>query len=373
MQISEKRLEKIDLVQRFGRCFIPFHKAECPMDALKSVSSWVTADFGKNIKFLVFDNLDDLSLGLIDLLDQIVFEVEEEHISLESPIDEYIIDDLYSRAGAYLDVITDVNIYKKNLRERPLNPDDPLIIRCHGLNEFIPLLMTEFFEQPNLRLIVLKSLLFMEDDDLLHFFYEIARNNYDYELKIPAMIGLKKFRYRFDNWYLLTEDGKDDFNELVEFARTFDPGSYAETGFHRNPFILLFMLSFIETGMAAGMVNGNVEWLIDFMVHATECGMQSGAFQSAVFQSIASILPRIGICDLKTVISDREYMARFLNLVDSLPVEIFDKVMIVINRLGSDFLMNVRRIISDGEINLQEKNSNLLGYLFSLGFNSLPA
>ena len=57
----------------------------------------------------------------------------------------------------------------------------------------------------------------------------------------------------------------------------------------------------------------------------------------------------------------KENLMPFLYLVDSFPVEHFDRIMTIIDILGRDFLSTVERMIFAGKLKLDSEKSNLLG------------
>ena len=363
----ENNIDKNRLVTIALKSYEKFKNSDDKVEALRIVFDVVTHEMGNILGTYFLYKLDDVAIGFIELLDQIIFEIDSEHNKSVDPIDEYIIDDLYQRAESYLDLFKDVEIYKKNLRERLINFDDSLIIRNYKLKEFIPSLQSEFYEQPNMRLAILKTLLYFDNDELLQFFYDIAKNGYDIELRILALIGLKKYKYRFDNWHSLANSGNQDFNSLVNYVKSFSYIDCFDDKDHNNAYILLFKILFIEVSITNGIDLPEKSRLLRFLYTTSSRNVDNPSLQIKIFNSIANIITKFDFNILKSILKDGDNLTSFLYLVDTLPYEVFNRVMVIIDHLGDDFLYTVEKLISAGKLKLREKGSKLLGYFFSVG------
>jgi hypothetical protein len=347
-----------------------FKNSNSKFDALKIISNTATKELGHYLNIYAFNELNDVIIGFVELLDQIIFEIEEEISKTENGIEEYLIDDLYQRVNSYLELFKNIEIYKKNLRERLLNLEDPLIIRYYNLEEFVPSLIREFFEQPDMRLIILKSLLFFKDDELLNFFYEIAKNDYDMELRIFALIGLKQFKYRFNNWHIL-KGISDNVNELIDYVQCFSPENIDHSNHNNNPYIILFKAITIELSLIKRVPLPDYSILLNFFYDISKVKIENLHLHQHTYKTISNILKRIDFNLLKSSLLSKESLMSFLNLIDVFPVELFDSVMIIIDLLGKDFLSTVERLIVSRELKLDEEKSNLLGYVLAQGLDSV--
>lgn len=362
-----KQLKTQRLIEIAEKSYDQFKNAKSKFDALKVISDVVARELGHYLNVYACNELNEVLIGFVELLDQIIFEIEDGFNKADNGIEEYIIDDLYQRVNSYLELFKNIEIYKKNLRDRLVNLDDPLIIRYYKLEEFVPSLMVEFFEQPDMRLTILKSLLFFRDDELLNFFYEIAKNEYDMGLRILALIGLKEFKYRFNNWHILEGIDKN-YNDLIDFVRTFSLDNVEKKNHHDNSYIILFILFNIELSLINRMPIPDYSWLLHFFYNISVEKSDSPFMQQHIYKTISNILTRIDFNRLRSSLQIKENLIPFLHLVDSFPVEHFDRIMPIIDFLGKDFLSTVERMIVSGKLKLDSEKSNLLGC--TLGYGS---
>ena len=75
----------------------------------------------------------------------------------------------------YIDVYNEKEIYKQNLCNRVISKDDTMIIRHYKMSEYIPELLVEFYEQPELQYFILRVLLVFQADELRHFYNQIMK------------------------------------------------------------------------------------------------------------------------------------------------------------------------------------------------------
>ncbi len=365
-----KRLKTQKLLEIAEESYDQFKNSKSKFDALKVISDAVAQELGHYLNVYALNELNEVFIGFVELLDQIIFEIEDGLNKTENGIEEYIIDDLYQRVDSYLELFKNIEIYKKNLRERLLNLDDPLIIRYYKLEEFVPSLIIEFFEQPDMRLIILKSLLFFRDDELLNFFYEIAKNEYDMGLRILALIGLKEFKYRFNNWHIL-KGIDNNYNDLIDYVMAFSFDTIEKRNHHNNSYIILFILFNMELSLMNRTSLSNYTWLLNFFYDISIERLDNPFMQQHIYKTISNILIRIDFNLLKSSLQTKESLMSFLHLVDFFPVEHFDKIMTIIDFLGKDFLSTVERLIVSGKLKLDKEKSNLLGYVLGPGFDSV--
>lgn len=363
--IMDKTIHTQRLTEITAQLYPPFKNAPSKLDALTVIYSGITEELGHYINMYRLSELNDIIYGFLELTDQIIFEIDEGFKSAENSVEEYIIDDLYQRTETYLDLFNDIELYKKNLRKRLLNQDDPIIIRYYVLDEFIPLLISEFFEQPDLRKEILKSLQFFNDDTLINFFYDIAKNDYDVELRILALIGLKKFKYRFNNWHLL-KTGDDDFNALIEHVRK----SKTDTASHKtkNNSIFLYTLWTIELSTMKELTLHEYPLLFRSLFDISCAAPDNGFVQQEFNYALGRILKGINIHDLRILLRDKSHLKAFLQFLNITPVEFFDRVMMILDLLGDDFFESFDQLIVSGEFSIKEARSSLLSYLLSPGF-----
>ncbi len=374
MKIRELKITPQHLSEVAQECYNLFHVHENRKEILRSISDRVSDSFGDFLNPYLLSNPDNLSIGFIELLDQILFEMEEVQNVQDEKIEEYIIDDLTQRLESYLYVFHDLDEYKKNLKERIPNFEDILIIKHYHMKEMIPMLMSEFFEQPNIRSSLLKALVCFKDDDLLPFFYEIAKNEHDAELKTLAIIGLKNFDGKFSNWSQLGMEGDPYYQDFISHTCSFNSGHLPEiTPDQVNLNILLFHILYIELHLIYKIDVMNYKWIIEVLHSLSMHTIENLILLGSIYHSISNIITRIHCDTLKETLSIYypELVRIFIEFIDSLPVEIFDRIMNLIDHLGESFVSQVERSLASGEIMLNRKSSNLLGYLFSIGLNPI--
>lgn len=362
----EKKLEKDIILKVACDCYKDFKSSPTRIEALSVISKAAIKELGFYLSSYLLTDCSTFEIELIEIFDQIIFEIEEENNSNGTGIEEYIVDELYLRIESFLDVINDIELYKKNLGDRLLNRSDPLIIRHYELLEFCSMLIREFYEQPNLRCELLRALLHFKQDDLLQLFYDIAKNEYDIEHRILALIGLAGGTFNFDKWDSLKIEGKasEDFNTLIDYARVFKPNMMSKAS-PNSLFINLFNLLNIDLFLDKGNKLYDCKWLFETMHSLIHFNHDNSALQQNITKSVSNILSRFDIERIRKELQDRSILKSFIILVDSLPVEIFNKILIVIDQLGAAFQNAVEKIHKSGDIALDETDSNLLGYLFS--------
>jgi hypothetical protein len=372
MQAMEAKIQNEKLFNVAVRCLDQFISAESKLNALRIISEIISREFGFYLNPFILEEPDDVSVGFVELLDQVIFEIEDVQNSNDNKIEGYIIEDLHQRVESYLDVLYDADLYKRNLGKRIINIEDTKIIKRYSFSEYVPLLISEFGEQVNLRQPVLKALLSFYSEDLLRFYYDILKKEYDPDIKVLALIGLKNPRYMFDNWHML-DAGNGDYGNLVDYLKTCSYDGHDGTGMHdNNLFISLFKIMKIELMIPVKSTSDYYQWVIDTLSALPIKNIENTPFQAPIYESISNILNRMRVGILRSVLmmDEGDNIPKFVSFVDGLPIEIYDRIINMLDYLGEEFIVRVERLISLGKINLSERNSNMLGYLFSNGFNS---
>lgn len=370
MEAIKKRILKEKLTGIALGCYEAFREAPSRREALKVISGAASAALGPYLHPHVIENPDDIAVGFIDLLDQIIFEMEEDSDLNDDSIQDYIVDDLYQRAEAYLDFFKGIDHYRNSVRARIINQEDALIIGQCRLGDLVPQITSEFYEQPNMRFALLRALVLFEEEDLLHFFFDVAKNDYGMDLKILALLGMKKSGKGFTNWKMLRGQGDEAFEALLDYV----PGFSLEEALHDSPdddniSILYFKMLYIELFLKRPTGESHCRWILKVLNDAAHGRMDDLPFQNQLYSSLSGILFRLNCDSMKSFLRDEENLKTFLHLLDALPAEVFDRAIVMLDYLGDDFVSSVGRLVSRGRIKWEKKNSNLMAYLFSLGFD----
>lgn len=355
VKFNEKALLKIA-----GRCYDLLQSAPSKKDALRKISITATREFGDYFGPIILQDPNEISVNFIELLDQIVFEMDENH-SGEDNIREYIIDDLYARINIYLEIFKDIDLYKQGLSKRIFCADDTIIIRHFKMREYIPDILKEFQEQPNLQKPILKCLLTFQADDLLNFYYQIAQGIYCIEIKSLALIGLKGFNSKFTNWHKL-KTSDDELASLISYIESFEPADIHTNALPYDLNTLFFVINFIEQHRTGIINNKTVYWIYSVFKTFLHINIENSFFTS-IFASVSNILISMESEYIKRFAEREEELISFIYFLDILPRSIFDRITVKLDALEKDFIQKVNEIISAGKITLDEVNSNTISYL----------
>jgi hypothetical protein len=347
----------IDLASRIREARSAANGSEA---ALKAISQILSAELGQYFGPEILDVPDELMVSFIELLDQIVFEIEENTPS-DGSIREYIVDDLYLRLGKYLDVLLDMELYKQNLGSGFLTHEDTVIIRYFGMEEYVPELMTEYYERPVLKKSILRALLAFSSEELLTFYYQIIKEDGCIEAKILSLLGLRLHGSRFRNWKHL-RNGDVRFDSLVAYVSGFNMERANENNLPEDIYTLMFAINFIEQSVGGLKKRDFFQWTAEVLKTISVIGIPV-QFQSDMYTSIANILTYCDAGVIRDVVRDDAVLKSFIHLLEVLPPETFRKVTVSLALLGSDFTDPVARLISTGEVVPREGESNILGYL----------
>lgn len=361
---NERILKNDDITRLAARCAECIGTAGSKAEALKEISDCVSAELGEFFSPAILLTPNEMSVGFIEVLDQILFEIIES-TGGDDRIREYLIEDLYARLCLYIDIYTDREIYKRNLCNRVITRDDSIIIRHSRMAEYIPQLMEEFFRQPELQLPVMRTLLSFQNDELLPFYYEVVKENYSREIKVLALIGLKGFEQKFGNWKCLAEEFAQS-EGLIPYVRAFRTDRLEENQLPETADILFFVLQYVELNIAALMGTSSVQWIMQMLLHATTIfgnGSQQ-LLQAGIHRNVLGMLMYIDCPSLQVFLNDERNASSMIRLIDFLPREYFDRIAVKLSLLGDRFVNTTRRLVTSGMITPDERNSNILSFLF---------
>jgi hypothetical protein len=366
--MKNNKLTSEDLVNLASLCNESIKNSENRKAALEKIAETISCNLGDYFGPGILLHPDEISIHFIELLDQIVFETVE-NSSGDDRIRDYVIDNLYSRLGIYLDIFNDKELYKRDLCNRIITNDDTVIIRQYKMIEYLPELLVEFFEQPELKKSILRVLLTFRSDDLLNFYYQLAQQKNPIDIKILALIGLKFFHSKFHNW----DQIKEKFNgryPVIEYALEFDADDITRNKFPNDVYSLLFVLKFIDLNFDT-LSNPNVtKWIISVLVSALKFEIDSN-LQGDIFKDITNILIYIDTTNINSLLTNDDMVVSLISIIDFLPREYFDRIVMRISLLDEEFIESVRNLISAGRINAEDRTSNTMSFLFFETHNTL--
>lgn len=346
-------------------CRERLYECNSPRSALAAVASYVSESVGSRPGRAILERPDPVSSAFLDLLDQIAFEMDE--IRKEcGRVEEYILGDLYRRLEIFLSLCGGVDSYRESVNSRVLTADDALIIRHYALSDLLASLMSEFFEQPHIRFPALLAMVSFESEDLVGFLYEIARGEYDIDLRVLAVAGLHMNNNgRFDGWDMLHGTSDEDFKALIRHVGD-GPDAGPPTGC-----ILLFCVlktEFEANRIAApqdcAAVLSSLNWI---MTH----DLQAVVMKTRIYESLSRILDSLRCGAMRRYLRDDDNLRDFIYLVDGMPAELFERVSRLMEYLGGETMTAMERLVAGGCVHLDERSSPLSAYLMSLGYDPL--
>ncbi len=371
MEQGKNRITMGQLAEFAASCHVPFKAAPSRREALRIVADAAAAHLGGRLTIGILSDPDDVAMNFVELLDQVIFEISDGQTASNGNSHEYLVDDLYVRLGVYLELYGGIESYKKDLHGRIMCRDDAAIIRQYRMNEFIPNLISEFFEQPHLRRPIAHALMFFDDEDLLNFFYEIAKNDYDLELRICAVAGLKSSKLKFYNWKSLLSQGDREFDRLIEYASSENGGYHVPGAGGDNFQILYYRLLRLERAMHGPFGRDDCRALLDILHSVSSYTIEELPIKISYYESLSRVLAKVQCRAMREFLEEEANLASFMHLIDALPAEMLDRVVLMIESMGESFIVSIKHLITKGRLHLDEKNSRLFSHLFSLGFDPL--
>ncbi len=370
--MKEKRAydEVRDAIPAFDEYISAFHGASSRVEALG-----VAVEI---LQLLDRNEIDEpgfpagIVRNFMELAYQIRFELDELGAYGNDTVEDYIIDNLYTRAEAYLDIFQGQEAYCRKITMRMLTVEDPVIIREHRLSSLVSHCISEFYEQPSFRFELLTCLLMFENEELVNFFYEVVKNEMEPDLRIAALLGLYCCGKRFSNWKNLYGMGDDQLDELVHYAvgikNGFEPAT--STGLQNN-YILLFNLLYIEHVVNPEEHYVNRGMIFGMLVMATGLKNETGQLHLRMMHSVRCILEKMPSAALKKIVQHDDDILMLINILDNLPVEIFDKVLRSLRIPGEELARGVEKLVDRHNFNTGEFHSNMLAYLHDWGLDAV--
>ncbi|MFC1670345.1 hypothetical protein ACFL20_08115 [Spirochaetota bacterium] len=355
-----KQINKEQLLKITAQCDEHLNSKPVKLDALKGIAAIAVKEFGQYFGPNVLTNPDELSIGFIELLDQIVFEISDNK-SDDNNIRDYIIDDLLFRAGIYIEAITNIKTYKNNFHSRAICFDDMIVIKYYSMDEYISHLVFEFNEQPHLQEAILKTLITFQSDDLLKFYSNIINGNHNLEIKGLALMGLKKFQNSLSNWNLLKSDGPE-IASLITYVKNFNVDNIEKNIVPADEYSLYFVINYIEQNLRTLTSDPVHNWILKMYESLLNIKIHH-SFKYSIYKSLSNIIIFFDINYMKSFANNQEYFINFIKLIDALPREFFGRITAKLNLLGNNFINAVNDLISEEKIEVNKVDSNIMSFL----------
>ncbi len=354
-------LDKDGLIGFAEECYQLLTASKSKEDALKQISALSIEKFGDYFSPDILTEPDQISLNFIELLDQIIFELNENGSS-EINVKSYIIDDLYNRVKIYLEVFQGLDIYKRSLAGRLICHDDAIIICQYRLSEFIPELMTEFYEQTHLQKSILRALISFDVENLLSFYYQILQGEFCIEIKCLAAAGIFNSKQGSSNVEMLNRENSI-INDLVKYGRKFSLEDIKSNDLPYDVHALNFAFLLIELNLNRGLDLEAVKWIFkSTKVISNDEIYRSHYFN--IYQSLSNIILNIDHSILSQYLKNEESLMSFLSLIDSFPTTYFNRISTRLDMLGDKFFHASRDLYSNQMVKTEIVESNIIHYLF---------
>jgi len=332
------------------------------IEALKEISRTIKVEFGEYFNPGILSQPDEISINFIELMDQIVFEMEKQFPEDDS-IRDYITDDLYHRLTIYLEVLNDLDSYKKNLMRKILTKDDIVIIKHFRLKEYIDDIISTFDEQQNLQKEILKTLLSFDNEHLLQFYYQVVKGVYCYETRCLALLGLKNCNVRFKNWHKLIDNEEDELTPLVSYVKEMNACEPWTNEIPKELSSLTLLTYFADIFFEKTLNSQFYMWLFNIFNELVNYDLNQSA-SGGIYYSISSVLIKLNVEFYNTIIQSDELLPSFIKIIDSLPRNYFDRVTVKLDILGDTFVQRVNELVELDLLILQDIESNTQTYLF---------
>ncbi len=331
---------------------------------LMQIADYARDQLGEYFTPEILSAPNEITIHFIELLDQIVFELGE-NIPEDVNIREYIINDLYARISIFVQVLSDLQKYSSNIKSRLLLFEDTIIIKFFNGKTLLPLLKNEFYEQPSLQKWILRAMLSFDDPDLLHFYYTIIHEKNHVEVKILALLGLKKTTPLFSKWdsiYTIIEHDATLLRYIIEF----EPAKILPEQMPTTPETIVFTLLYIEYN--TNCISSN-KVLVNLLYQAIE-PLKDGRYTTIIYLTITNILLTTDLTELINTEHDEDVIfIKFLNILDYLPREYFDRISVKLQLAGNSFFEHARGLVNSGRILTKDYKSNLINYFVDQQIN----
>jgi hypothetical protein len=340
-------------------CYEKISPASSKIEALSIVADFASSRIDDYFR-QALEEPDEVSMLFVELLDQIIFELTE-NMPADLMVREYVANDLFSRLAIYLDLFRDRDAYSTSLKKRLLTHDDTVIMRQFGMHEHAALLMSEYYEQPVLQRSILQTLITFDCDELLNFFYNIAKEAVNIEIKALSLAGLKKCGSRFSSWRQLATDN-EEHNQMIAYAQRFYCAVIEKNDIPRDLYSAIFVLQHVESNRDILMNPCSFSWVMNLIRSMLDVGYFN-SYLTDFYLSICHVIIFAGLGVLTELLSVDSQVKTLVQVIDFLPREYFDRIMPKLSLLGNDFIHRVNFMLASGKMKLDDRESNTYSYI----------
>lgn len=370
--VLQKSLNNMDVKHIAEEAYALFRQAPSKTDAIHSTSKYLISTLGSYISPDILTEPDEISLHFIELLDQILFEINE-NSNKNTSIHEYIINDLYNRTISLIEVFHDIELYRRNLLKRNLQYEDTIIIKNLHLNEFIDKLIVAFDENPDLQkyiLIALNSLDISHSDRVLNFYYRVYKESTSDDIRIQSLIGLKRIENLFKNWKGLKQN-TPELSALIDFAKSFSWYKTDKPSIPSDINILYFIFHYIEATCIKKCRQADLNRLINTLKYLIYIHETDSILSMDIFRSVTNIILNTNNNELNIILDNASNLTNFISILDKIPLDYFNRIKAKVSLVIDNYTSHIKNLFSSGTFAIAPEQSNTMNYLFLSSGNML--
>ena len=107
----------------------------------------------------------------------------------------------------------------------------------------------------------------------------------------------------------------------------------------------------------------SINWILSMLIHIPSFNLEN-SWLNEIHSSICSILLNIDLCVLKNFLKDESVFIKTIELIDTLPVTMFNRLIGLFDSLGIEFLFDLNTTLEEKKLNITNGNSNILNYVY---------
>ena len=149
---------------------------------------------------------------------------------------------------------------------------------------------------------------------------------------------------------------------MIAYATSFDCSAIENNEIPPNLYSLLFALQYIEATTDMFADFNSLSWIMRMLSSMVGVGFYN-TYLTDIYVSICKVLTFAGIDALKQTLGGEEQLKALVQVIDFLPREYFDRIMVKLSLLGNEFINRVNGLLSNGALKLNDHESNTIGYI----------